>query len=602
MRFSACVALLTTALLASQTPGDSALVEAAEKAGAAVTPAVREAFLAESERRVIDELATVGVRLTPAQLDVVRKDPEARAACFGTVWPPDPRILLNLLEVREEVGPELYARQRRYLIAGSVARRLVGVGEAALGEKEEWALRGKAESESKGGRRHWPDYARFEIDETGDAGKSSEAAKKQPRARIVKKRQEREAERASKRADAEGLALGAAFLKSCGSTPAQVMASDELRDALRKAMGAHAPRSGGITHELMLNLMAEAGLRPAERDPFPSLADYARHLDGIRTRFPVRTAPWPLLMPLAKGWPIREAEDIGRRVADRGKLPTYGKYQGKELVLRARLIPSKWHWDSWQGTYQAGGVCHEMSTIGVGTYQALGVPATKTGQPHHSCVTIFDNSPKGYSVQIKQGTHGPNDTHTQWLFADPKVELPLAYHMGLALSMNVGLEAYIDTRIAVHLASMAEAAGKPALAMRILELAAARCAYNTEVWVGLARLAIPGEPALVRRTRVLRLLCEQAGASDSDLTSTRQRATDTDLSSDPDDPQVELPASWRANYVRTVSKEFLIEGITPTNDEAANRAALDNLRSCRGKAAPTAELIARFGTPDQPAR
>ena len=72
-----------------------------------VTPEVREAFLIEAERRVVAELASVSVRLTPAQLDVARLDPEARLACFGAIWPPDPRILLNLLELRAQVGPEL---------------------------------------------------------------------------------------------------------------------------------------------------------------------------------------------------------------------------------------------------------------------------------------------------------------------------------------------------------------------------------------------------------------------------------------------------------------------------------------------------------------
>lgn len=573
----------------AQPPADA--LAAVKAANGIVTPAVREAYLAESERRVVAELASVGVRLTSAQLDVARRDPEARAACFGTVWPPDPRILLNLLEVRAEVGPELYAKYRSFLIAGAVARRHVGVGEGALGEKEEWALRGKAEAEAKGGPRHWPEYGLFDIDPPDDPGRTA-ARKKEPRAAAQRKRQERYEEKRAKEADAEGLLLAAEFLKARGLKPAEVMASADLRKSMLAAMGDHAPKAQVVTDGLMQDVMVAAGMRPAERDPFPSLGDYCRYLARAETRFPVRAAPWPLLMPLAKGWPIREAEDIQRRVAASKKLPTYGKYRGKEPVMQARLEPSPWHWNSWQGTYQAGGVCHEMSSIGVGTYMVLGVPATKTGQPHHSCVTIFTHSDKGYSVQIKQGTRGPLETHTQWLLADPKVERPLVHHMGLALGMNDGLQDYLDSRIGVRLAGMTR---DPDLAERILAAAAARSPWNTEVWEALRESRSAGETALVHRARILRLLCELSRGADGAVANFRERAADVSLADQPDDPEVDNPASWRANYVSVVARQFLLGGLEPGNDAADNRKALEDLRACRGKAVPGIEaIIARF--------
>lgn len=558
-----------------------------------VTPEVREAFLAESERRVVAELASVGVRLTPAQLDVARRDPEARLACFGAIWPPDPRILLNLLEVREQVGPELYASHRRFLIAGAVARRHVGVGEDVLGEKEEWALRPRAEAEERGEPRRWPRYVFFPIQAEVSEKRADKG--KEPRAAVQRKREERAEERRSKEAGEQGLALAAGFLRSEGRTPAQVMASPELRRGMLAAMGPHAPKAGVVTHDLMMDVMTAAGMRPEERDPFPSLADFCRYLARAETRFPVREAPWPLLMPLAKGWPIREAQDIQARVAKGGKPPTYGKYQGKELVLRARLEPSPWHWNSWQGTYQAGGVCHEMSTIGVGTYVSLGVPATKTGQPHHSCVTVFSRSDKGYSVQIKQGTRGPVDTKTQWLFADPRVERPLAYHMGLALAMNVGLGEYVDTRIAVHLADMLQARGRTAEADLVLSAAAARNPNNTEVWVALREMTPPGENALVRRARLLRLLCELGRGDDAAVAAFRERPVDISLEAEEDDDGPDNPAAWTATYVSTVARQFLLPGIEPGSDPEANRLALDHLSACRGKGVPgLAGVVARF--------
>ena len=593
MRILLPALVLLSAMNAQAAPAEppAAVLAAVKAADGVVTPAVREAFLAESERRVVAELASVGVRLTPAQLDVARKDPEARSACFGAVWPPDPRILLNLLEVRDEVGPDLYAKYRGFLIAGSVARRFVGVGEEALGEKEEWALRGKAEAEAKGGPRHWPDYKLFDINPPDDPSRAT-ARKKEPRAAAQRKRQDRYAENKAQAADAEGLRLAAECLKAGGLKPAEVMASADLRKQMLKAMGDHAPKAQVVTDGLMQDVMVAAGMRPAERDPFPSLADACRYLSRADTRFPLRVAPWPLMMPLAKGWPIREAEDIQRRVAESKKLPTYGKYQGGEAMDRARLQPSPWHWNSWQGTYQAGGVCHEMSTIGVGTYMALGVPATKTGQPHHSCVTIFTHSEKGYSVQIKQGTHGPIDTHTQWLFADPKPERPLVHHMGLALGMNDGLQDYLDSRIGVRLAEMTRDRD---LAERILAAAAARSPWNTEVWEALRESRPAGESALVHRARVLRLLCELGRGEDGAVANFRDRATDVSLAADPDQPEIDNPRSWAANYVSVVARQFLLEGLEPGKDAAENRKALEDLRACRGKAVPGIDaLIAKF--------
>ena len=592
MKLASYLILLLSALSLRAAPGALDLVDLAAKADGQVDAAVREAFLAESERRVVAELEKVGVRLTPAQVDVLRKDPEVRSACFGTIWPPDPRIVLNLLEVRAELGPVLYQKYRSFLVAGSVARRHVGVGEAALGEKEEWALRGKAEAEAKG-LRVWPEYVLFDISPADDPARVAGKKEKEPRAAAQRKRQERYEEKKSKEADGEGLRLAAAFLKEKKLSPTEVMGSAAHRAAMLAAMGVHAPKAQVVTQDLMQDVMAAAGLRPQERDPFPSLADYCRYLDSSEvSRFPLRTAPWPLLMPLAKGWPIREAEDIRRRVAEGGKLPTYGKYQGKEAVLKARLQPFPWNWNSWQGTYQAGGVCHEMSTIGVGTYTSLGVPATKTGQPHHSCVTIFTSSDKGFSVQVKQGTRGPVDTHTQWLFADPRVERPLVYPMGLALAMNVGLQDYIDSRIAVNLAGMTR---DRLLAERILSAAAKRNPFNAEIWVALRELGPGGGGPLTHRSRILRLLCGLAQGEDGAVAAFRNRPTDVSLDGDPDEPEVANPKAWSSTYVSTIARQFLLEGLEPGVSGDDNTKALENLRACRGKGVPGLDaIIGRF--------
>ena len=559
------------------------------------SPQIRAAFLRHSEELVIKELAGVKITLSGDQLALIRNDPNLSDACYGTVYPPDPRILLNILELRKELGEPFFHEYRNLIVAGSVARRFVGVGAETFGEKEEWALRSRIEAQNKTGRRQWPEYTVVNIVQPAGDPNSGEKNKKTPKSRIVKKRQAKWDHHESKMTDAEGLDIVGDFLKEKKITPSQLLESGSLKKELLTRMGDKAPTSDQINYEMLYKVMIREGLRPAERDPFPCMAEFCKYLDSIKPRFPVKTAPWPILMPLAKGWPLREARDIWSRVEKGGKLPTYGNYQKKELVIQKRLEPFPWHWQSWQGTYQAGGVCHEMSTIGLGTYMSVGVPTTKAGQPHHSCILVFSHSENGYFVGTKQGTHGPLGTHSQWLFADPRVETLEPYHMGLALSMNVGLKAYMDSRIGVYLAEMLVQRKESVLADKLLQSVARINPYNTEVWDALRELRPQGQHAVLRKAELIRLVSTLVSSSAVYVLAYKEKPVDVSLENEEDeDYSGANPKKWASTYAHTIGKMMLLPGLEPVADRETNRKTLALLRASLGGSIPVSDPIAAF--------
>jgi hypothetical protein len=595
-------ALLSLALAVSVSAKPAPPVMPAElmamikQSGGVFTPQIRAEFLRNAESLVMQELAGVKVALTAEQIAFIRNDPVLADACYGTVYPPDPRILLNLLELRATLGDEFFGEYRNLIVAGAVARRFVGVGEAALGEKEEWALRSRAEAQEKTGVRRWPEYSVVKIAAPASAAENDDAKnKKSPPARVVKKRQEKTENRQSKKAGEDGMEIVFDFLQERKLTPAALMESAPLKAELLKRMGKHAPASGTITYQMLMDVMAEKGLRPAERDPFPSMAEFCRYLDEIKPRFPIKTAPWPVMMPLAKGWPLREARAIWSNYEKSGKLPTYGKYQGKEKVIQARLEPFPWHWNSWQGTYQAGGVCHEMSTIGLGAYMSVGVPTCKAGQPHHSCILVFSHSENGWFVGTKQGTKGPTATHSQWLFAEPKVEILEPYHIGLALSMNVGLSQYISSRMGVHLAEMLATKNEHALAEAMLKSVARINPFNTEVWAALRGLRSPGKNPALHKAELVQLLAALIPTGDGDVIIYKDKPTDVSLENEKEeDHSGANPKKWAGTYVNVLCKSMLLSGVEPVADRETNKKILAALQASAGGSIPVGDLITAF--------
>jgi hypothetical protein len=219
--------------------------------------------------------------------------------------------------------------------------------------------------------------------------------------------------------------------------------------------------------------------------------------------FPIDRAPWPLLMPLARRFPLSEAQYIWQLYQGQQGGPaqfhTYGPYRKPDVQLSFELRPSQWPWGSWQGSVEHGGECVVMSGISWESHLALGWPSVRAGQPGHSNLITFKYTDGAWLTDVEQAfAGGPDVTHAQWPFndkADPTArrgregEAGAEYHLGMAQAMNIGLRRYIDTRIAVHLFRALPTDAQSTLGGKLLSGALETNPFNPEPWYLLARQA-----------------------------------------------------------------------------------------------------------------
>ena len=214
------------------------------------------------------------------------------------------------------------------------------------------------------------------------------------------------------------------------------------------------------------------GLLPAQRDPFPTLAERCAYL--IRNdeyRFPAEleaqrkwpryplTAPWPTLTLLAAdNQPLREREERWTAFRDKGEFKTYGEYIGGiaqqfDMQSARRLKEHPFTYGTIQMMLKDGGVCGTMANISARSHNTLGVPASTAGQPGHCALVLFAFDPKTgvynchgaqYATAGDAGTH----VHTSWSFGDVDARRPMVYHQSIAWSVNHGFQSYLDSTVA----------------------------------------------------------------------------------------------------------------------------------------------------------
>jgi len=541
------------------------------------TTAIGEEFLKFCEQEVFDQLKSVEVELSDEQIDFIRGDKEIYTACYGTVYPVDARIALNILELRKQLGPDLFNKYKNLAITGAVVRRHPGLAEGVMLEKERYCANGPSDPS----KYKWRKFTVVDIKDKYMPKPVEPPPKVDPEMLTGKKKQKYLANREKYRVNhinEEGKKKYGNFLKENNLIPSDTYADEKHRKAALEAMGDDAPISGIITNDFYEKIMVSLKLRPAERDPFPSMADYIKHLDSLdQHRFPLTVAPWPILFPLAKGWPLREAKDIVEYHKDKEKLKTYGKYQAKKFVLILRYKPYEWHYDSWQGKIQAGGVCHQMSTIGVGTLQTFGMPSCKAGKPGHAYLITFRKTEHGYICEAKQGAMDGGRSH--WGFADPEAYYPNIYHQGLAASMNVGLNEYMHTRMAVNLANILVEQEKVDLANKVLKSAAVLNPYNTQLWLTLKSINNEKDAALLK-CEILNLMARLIKSSSGKVHEEKEYSATTDFSTVEEDKTVMTAEMMNSTYVKSISKTFL--PIKPTDSKETNRELLVLLEPCKG--------------------
>jgi TPR repeat protein len=446
-----------------------------------LTPEVRRAYLDWAEKRVISALSQGQGSVSPDLLSAVDKDASLRDAIFGSVFPPDPSILQNYAELKLELGEPLFTKYRSLAIAIAVARRVKGVETNGTGKDF--------------GRDYQPDFWQDE-------------ALRHPNAE--------EAVFVRKLAD---------FMDDSRISASELYNDAGLQQRLRTYLVSHGIRADWAANcktdpdfgEWLKCAMVMLGQRPGNREPKPSTVDWLKHLienqestpnsvptvDGKTLSwplFPLDNAPWPLLMPLAHPVPISEAKYVweafqGQHGPD--TYHTYGPYKEDKYLLPAELNPSKWFWDAWPDRIIHGGECVPISKGTVDMYSSLGKPAMWAGQPGHANLISFQFVDGAWTAEVEQAfAGGPDVTFAQWYFDEsPRSQIRFRdlyywggaeYQLGLAVAMNLGLDSYMDTRIAANIFRAMPDSQKPTLGAALLRDALKRNPYNPEIWYRLA--------------------------------------------------------------------------------------------------------------------
>ena len=451
-----------------------------EKTGGALTPELRKAYLNWAEDGVQQALRTAN-RLPPADcLADISQDDAARAAIYGAVYPPDPSILQNYAALRQQLGPQLTTSYRSLIVAFAVARRIHGV---ELTDGEEIGRENQASN--------WIDV-------------------------IL-----RTPANAEERAMVQNIAV---FLKD-----QKIAALDLYRDEARqrqfvaylKGRNQSPGLLGAVKQsvqfgEWIKNAMILDGMRPPARDPRPASPVWLKHLiatfesapksspPGIGwPLFPVKTAPWPLLMPLVHAVPLTEANYIwesfqGEHGDDR--FHTYGPYRDDVTAMPDMLLPSKWFWDAFPDRIVHGGECIPISKGTVDLYSSLGRPAMAAAQPGHSNLISFQRERETWKADIEQDfAGGPHVTFAQWFFDDEaRADLNFRgfygwagaeYQLGLALGMNLGEDSYSEVRMACNLFRSMSESDQKTVGRTLLLSALEVNPFDPEPWYQLFQIS-----------------------------------------------------------------------------------------------------------------
>ncbi len=384
------------------------LVRIADAGGGKLTEELRDAYLLYTERLVLADLKKANREIPANVLEWVRNDPELRDAAFGAIYPRDPRVLRNLYLLHRDLGEDFCIKYKQLVIAQAVGRRMVGVGRRATAGKFKKYIEPVLKRETRvrrEGRIFWP---KEPVAGAIKPGSVKLSAYEEPTLPTPKPTPEGQKPKTIYDAMFD-------FMCEKNVTAQQIyMQKPKLPIELwayTKSKGF--PFYGGKKklHKQLMLMLRHKGLRDGGRDPYPSSAEYClwlahlhedkphkpdREVKGIWPLFPIQRTPWPGLLPLSKGQPIREAAHIIRRYS--GEIPmerrkerfqSYGKYRGTDKVELAMLDPLPWAVTSWPGIVHQGGACGTMSSIGVGTHSAFGIPNMKGGQTKHSCFIVY---------------------------------------------------------------------------------------------------------------------------------------------------------------------------------------------------------------------
>ncbi|NQZ59462.1 MAG: hypothetical protein HRT88_18580, partial [Lentisphaeraceae bacterium] len=406
----------------------------------------------------------------------------AKQAVYGAIYPADERILLNLDTLRKELGTELFEKYSHLCIGAAVTRRKFGVGVIQSGNRKLADLQQTATSLIAEG-----------IDPQTYFANYSEVLKIN--------------------VDSVKYQKISDYLEKHNILPRQAFDNLTHRTAMEKRVG-----GTRMLERCLKKWLLEHNMRPNKNSPSPKVSEFIKYLDSILSiparrlslkrwqkwpLFPVATTPWPILMPLSKTWPIADARYIFERyqgLHEGKRYQTYGPYFRFPKGISEGLEPCfDWNRGDWALMTQSGGICGTMSNIASGAMTSLGIPMLKASQPGHSCIVRYNQNNKGqYMANAGQTISGPLSTDAKNLFDD--IDDPLlsaksfSYHLALSQAMNVGLDSYMDVRIALHLYKALNVDSQlNTKALQLLRNALEFNPFHLEAWLTVAQLKSPAQ-------------------------------------------------------------------------------------------------------------
>jgi hypothetical protein len=455
---AAAVAAVCRSSLAA-TDGGSPLLSAVGTSGGDFTPAVRKAFL---DRALADAQHAGG---DAATWDWLAHHPQLRDGLLSVAYPLPSVYLQNLTVLRRELGTTIVQKYPQLVLAMAIRPTPVDAATDGTSHGDD------------------PDSA------------VEKATPVDPRVTTLVNVLRRSGKTVLDLDKAD-----ASFYQKLGlKPPANDGQKNGLLNAVALASGTYPPRQHQTAAAFVKQLVAE----------------YETKLPHFTTGpqwplFPLDAAPWPLLLPLRATpapdemrwvWnhfrddPSATPHDVPMPAGKR--LMTYGHYTFDYDKPEVRLMASAWNPDALPRIVQDGGVCGRLSSLAQFSYTSLGRPAMGMYQPGHRALVAYSFAPNvGYTAERLQGITTAIKTTTGWFLPLPQ-GLPRAsgpknprvgieYQLGLALAMNVGVDKYVDTRMAVLIANQIPD-GDRAIKLKLLQSVAKENPFNTEVWYALAK-------------------------------------------------------------------------------------------------------------------
>lgn len=199
--------------------------------------------------------------------------------------------------------------------------------------------------------------------------------------------------------------------------------------------------------------------------------------------FPLSKTPWPLLLLLTQEDPIDESTYWWNYYKGKGEVPGYATYSFDYMKPEIRYHDGVWHPDATPRILVDGGVCGRLSTMAEFAQRSIGTPAQGMGQPGHRAFMTYSYRNGKFNVDMQHSVNTIDVSTVGWdlppLYGpvtDPKTKetgfalmLPhnsdtfmrqnVRWHIGLCEAMNIGLASWEDSRMAMHILDIYEAAG-----------------------------------------------------------------------------------------------------------------------------------------------